>query len=40
VVFMVNQSGGKWASPDAKILAAIRSEIDKREKAIAAKAKK
>jgi cytochrome c5 len=40
VVFMVNQSGGKWASPDAKILAAIRIEIDKREKAIAAKAKK
>ncbi|MBU6303948.1 MAG: c-type cytochrome [Betaproteobacteria bacterium] len=40
VVFMVNQSGGKWPSPDAKILAAIRIEIEKREKAIAAKAKK
>ncbi|MFM7966331.1 MAG: c-type cytochrome [Betaproteobacteria bacterium] len=40
VVYMVNNSGGKWSSPDAKMLAAIRTEIDKREKAIAAKAKK
>ncbi|NBW01737.1 MAG: cytochrome c5 family protein [Betaproteobacteria bacterium] len=40
VAYMVNQSGGKWQSPDAKTLAAIRTEIDKREKAIAAKARK
>lgn len=40
VVYMVNNSGGKWASPDAKLLAAIRTKIDKREKAIAAKARK
>ena len=40
VVYMVNNSGGKWSSPDAKMLAAIRTEIDKREKAIAAKARK
>ena len=40
VAYMVNQSGGKWPSPDAKTLAAIRTEIDKREKAIAAKARK
>lgn len=40
VAYMVNQSGGKWPSPDPKTLAAIRTEIDKREKAIAAKARK
>jgi cytochrome c5 len=40
VVYMVNNSGGKWSSPDPKTLAAIRTEIDKREKAIAAKARK
>ena len=40
VVYMANNAGGKWSSPDAKMLAAIRTEIDKREKAIAAKAKK
>ena len=40
VVYMVNNSGGKWLSPDPKTLAAIRTEIDKREKAIAAKARK
>jgi len=40
VAYIVNQSGGKWPSPDAKTLAAIRTEIDKREKAIAAKARK
>ena len=40
VAYMVNQSGGKWPSPDARTLAAIRTEIEKREKAIAAKARK
>ncbi len=40
VVYMVNNSGGKWSSPGSKTLAAIRAEIDKREKAIAAKARK
>ncbi len=40
VVYMANQSGGKWVSPDAKLLAAIQQEITKREKALASKAKK
>jgi cytochrome c5 len=40
VIYMVNNSGGKWGSPDAKMLAAIRTEIEKREKAIATKARK
>jgi cytochrome c5 len=40
VVYLVNNSGGKWLSPDPKTLAAIRTEIEKREKAIAAKARK
>ena len=37
VVHMVNASGGKWAQPDAKGMAAIRDEIVKREKELAAK---
>ena len=40
VVYMVNNSGGKWVTPDTKMLAAIRTEIEKREKAIATKARK
>lgn len=35
VVQMVNASGGKWSEPDAKGLAAIRTEIVKREKELA-----
>lgn len=37
VVHMANAAGGKWAPPDAKGLAAIREEIVKREKELAAK---
>ncbi len=37
VVHMVNGSGGKWTQPDAKGFAAIREEIVKREKELAAK---
>lgn len=37
VVHMVNASGGKWSQPDAKGFAAIRAEIVKREKELAAK---
>ena len=37
LVHMVNASGGKWTAPDAKGLAAIRAEIVKREKELAAK---
>lgn len=40
VVYMVNQSGGKWSSPDAQLLATIQHEITKREKALAMKVKK
>lgn len=40
VVYMANASGGKWSSPDAKLLAAIQNEIAKREKALASKTKK
>lgn len=39
VVFMVNNSGGKWPTPDAALIAAIRTEIDKREAALATKTK-
>lgn len=38
VVFMVNQSGARWSNPNAAQLKAIRSEIAKREKEIAAAA--
>ena len=31
LVYMVNNSGGKWTSPDAKILAAINKEIAARK---------
>ena len=40
VVYMANQSGGKWASPDANLLAAIQQEIAKREKTLASKTKR
>lgn len=40
VVHMVNASGGKWNLPDAKTLVAIREEIVKREKELAAAARK
>lgn len=40
VVYMANQSGGKWSSPDTKLLASIQHEVTRREKALAAKAKK
>jgi hypothetical protein len=33
LVFMVNQSGGSWQNPDAKILERINAEIIKRENA-------
>ena len=32
VVYMVNQAGGNWKSPDAKTLAAINQEIIERKK--------
>jgi len=35
----VNNSGGKWPTPDAALIASIRTEIDKREAALAAKTK-
>jgi cytochrome c5 len=31
LVYMVNNSGGKWTSPDAKTLAAINKEIEARK---------
>jgi len=31
LVYMVNNSGGNWKSPDAKTLAAINKEIDARK---------
>ncbi|MBU3725654.1 MAG: cytochrome c5 family protein [Burkholderiaceae bacterium] len=40
VVYMANQSGGRWSAPDAQLLAAIQREIDKREKSLALKTKK
>ena len=40
VVHMVNSSGGKWSYPDPETLAAIRTEIEKRERSIAARARK
>ncbi len=39
VVHMANQAGGKWSIPDAKGVATIRSEIEKRERQLAAKKK-
>lgn len=36
VVFMANQAGAKWRDPDAKQIQAIRGEIVKREKELAA----
>lgn len=40
LVHMVNQSGGKWKEPDAKGVTAIKTEIAKREKELAAAAAK
>ncbi len=37
LVVMVNRSGGNWTTPDDKRLQAIRAEIVKREKELAAK---
>ena len=37
LVVMVNRSGGNWTAPDDKRLQAIRAEIVKREKELAAK---
>lgn len=31
LVYMVNNSGGKWTSPDAKTIAAINKEIEARK---------
>jgi cytochrome c5 len=31
LVYMVNNSGGKWTSPDAKTVAAINKEIEERK---------
>jgi hypothetical protein len=31
LVYMVNNSGGNWKSPDAKTLAAINKEIEARK---------
>jgi len=36
LVFMVNKSGGKWKEPDAKGVTAIKAEIVKRQKELAA----
>lgn len=36
VVFMANQAGAQWRNPDAKQLQAMRTEITKREKELAA----
>lgn len=36
LVYMVNQSGGNWKKPDARGLTAIKTEITKREKQLAA----
>ena len=40
VVYMANQSGATWSSPDAQLMAAIEHEISKREKALALKVKR
>lgn len=37
VVYMANQAGAKWQDPDAKQVKAIRNEITKREKELAAR---
>lgn len=37
LVWMVNQSGGRWTNPDAQQLQAIGVEIARREKHLAAK---
>lgn len=34
---MVNQSGGQWKTPDARMLQAIQAEIARRQKAASAK---
>lgn len=39
VVHIANQADAKWPIPDAKGVAAIRSEIEKRERQLAAKKK-
>jgi cytochrome c5 len=35
--YMVNQSGGQWKKPDSKMMAAIRAEIEARQKLNASK---
>ena len=35
--YMVNQSGGQWKRPDSKMMAAIRAEIEARQKLNASK---
>jgi cytochrome c5 len=40
VVHMANQAGASWKAPDERQLQAIRQEIEKREKQLAAKATK
>jgi cytochrome c5 len=35
--YMVNKSGGQWKKPDSRMMAAIRAEIDARQKLNASK---
>jgi hypothetical protein len=37
LIFMVNQSGGNWQTPDAKTLQAIQKEVARRQRAQAPK---
>jgi cytochrome c5 len=37
VVYMANQSGGKWKEPDAALLARTQKEVDARQKKMKAK---
>ncbi len=37
LIHMVNQSGGQWKTPDARMLQAIQAEIARRQKSQAAK---
>jgi cytochrome c5 len=37
VVYMANQSGGTWKSPDEKLIHAIHEEVEKRKKQLAKK---
>jgi cytochrome c5 len=37
VVYMANQSGGSWKTPDEKLMHAIHEEVEKRKKQLAKK---